>query len=398
MKRPSAKAFFSLFQRYNALKEFDALPDLRARPRFSLSQVARALVLGPAFGFDSLMRIDEFIHRPQAVKMGVASHSDSLIQQLAARIPLRIPQTELRLLYKQADSQGLCKLVLSNPQKPQLRVGHIDGTHWMTHHWVFLVIAGAVDLVARLRWMKNIGEELKESQAMIREILQERWEVFPELLTYDGKHVDYPFLKELTKYGVDFLIRIRGDDGRNLHVVKEIDQRLGAKDPMVQEHSGTDLSMNCDYTVYRVPGIVEPRTGQTLVGFRMIVRYHKGPRAGKAEVHDGITSAEYLNAQDLWVVRKSHWGIETLFNRLKREFWSRRGYQKEAHEAQVVGSLVCLSLNLLVLYDWECRQTGKPDGTDPRSRRPWTLDQLRVQLLITLVQWYGLLYTGVNVN
>jgi hypothetical protein len=70
MKPPSAKKFRELIDELDLLASWRALPGSRVRARIPLRQAARALVVGPALGFDSRMRLDEFTHLPEAKKWG----------------------------------------------------------------------------------------------------------------------------------------------------------------------------------------------------------------------------------------------------------------------------------------------------------------------------------------
>jgi hypothetical protein len=387
MKAPSAKELYALVQERNLLSSWTAVPDSRIRARIPLPQAAHALVFAPALGFNSLMRVDDFSRLPEAKKMGVAPVSDSLLQQLVATVPLKTADDELSAFYRQSVQSGSCELHLTNPTRPRLRVGHVDGTTWLTHFWVVLTVSGAFPIILRIRWMQNIGEELKEAQYLaIKAFLELGPDVAPELLTFDGKHVDYRFLRNWKALRRDFLVRVRGDDGRNLRVVREIETRVAAQETGVTLAYRSHPHSGCRYTLWRVE-VPEPTYGGTLVGFKVKVEYFKGKRAGTEETHYGFTSAEYLNAEDLLTVRLSHWEIETRFRTLKHEFWSRHSYLEGAHEAQVVGSLVCLSLNLRELYDYQRRSEEGGDSRDRRRKRRLTVKQVATDLFRTLILW-----------
>lgn len=384
MKASSVRDFQSLVERYEVLKGADACPERRPRPEIPVSQVARALVLGPAFGAPSLIRIDEFTRASEARHLGLVPLSDALIEKVLPAIPLSIPHRELDDLYERAVAKGLCTLKLADSPRLWLRVGHVDGTYGLTHHFTFLTVSGSLELILRLREMANAGEELPSAKAMVREALRAHPFTFPDLVSFDGKYVDFAFLREMKGYHRDWLVRIRGDDGRNLDVVKQIRQKIAEGAAGITSVSGIDLGSQRAYTLWRVEGIHQDRYGHPLVGFQVQVRYLKGKRAGSEETHYGITSAEDLSARDLWAIRKSHWHIETLFRTLKREFWSRHSYLAGAHEAQGVGALVCLSLNLLALYRWECGQEKASRG---RRALPRTLRQWIRKLLESLIRW-----------
>lgn len=395
MKPPRIRDFQALLERYRPWEGFDVCPDDRARPRVSLSHLAGALVVAPALGYSSLRSVDLFSHSPEAKKMGVAPVSDSLLEKLTPRIPLRVPGRELRQLYDRAAAKGLCTTRLTNPHRPTLQIGHADGTSFLGHFFSVLTASASVDLVAGLKEAPTAGDELSTTKALLREELRQNPFTFPELTTFDGKYVDFSFLREWKGYGKDFLVRVRGDDGRNLDLVRQIRQRIASGCSGVTQIQGVDLEANRAYRLVRVEGIHDERYGRPLLGFEVTVRILKGKDAGREEVHDGFTSACDLSAQDLWTVRKSHWRIETLFRTLKREFWSRHGYLKGAHEAQVVGTLACVSLNLLELYDYE-RGIRKSGNVVPAAPGKLSLRQVQRELERTLVRLATATTWGMN--
>lgn len=382
MKIPSASRLENFcLKELSLIGALDGLRETRARPAIGTPAIAKAIIYGPLFGFDSLMTVDLFTHRSAAKKLGLTQLSDSLIQKASPGVLLEPLNERLKLFYIEAKKRDLFKIRLTNPHRPYVSVFHEDGTHWMTHDWVFLTASGAVDQVIKLRWMKNIGEELKESQQMTYEAIRELGVGFCDIITYDGKHVDYPFLRELPKYKIDYFVRIRGNDKRKLKIVKQIEEHI-ATEQGVSTWEGIDIDNNCKVKVWRIEGIKDKRLGHDILGMKIELEYFKGQRAGQKEHHYAFTSAVYLNAEDLFIVRKSHWGIEILFRTLKAEYWSVHSYMKESHEAQVLATLVSISLNLYMLYRWY-----EAMDRDEDEERPITIKMVRLLLFESLILW-----------
>lgn len=172
-----------------------------------------------------------------------------------------------------------------------------------------------------------------------------------------------------------------------LHLlVKQIQHQVQQGNPNVQVYEGVDLERMSSYKVYRVEGLQEPRLGKRLLGIKVELTYLKGKRKGQTEQHYALTSAVYLNCQDIWEIRKGHWRIETLFKSLKGEFWSSHSYMEGAHEAQVLASLVCLSFNLKQLYDWIEQEEVKGSQQNFRKLK-LTLKQGCLFLYRSLILW-----------
>lgn len=380
MKQPSVSQLYKLCK--EELKLMDSLGNLRdsrARPATGFPSIARAILLAPIFGYESLQDVDLFSRSREARKLGVAQVSDSLIQKALPGVSLKPLNDLLQMMYIQSQQRGLCKVKLSNPAKPLVKVAHIDGTQWMTHNWVFAALAGVVSQVLRMRWMANIGEELKEAQKLLFELIRELGPGFCDIVTFDGKHVDFGFLRQLPNYGSDYFIRLRGDDGRNLKIVAQIEAGA-AKGNCCYE--GIDYERGCSFKVWRVEDIQEDRLGHQVVGVKIVLFFLKGAHKGKTETHYAFTSAVYLNEEDLYEVRKGHWDIETLFRTLKRQFWARHSYMKYPHEAGVLARLICLSLNIYELYRWyESQRIREPLGF------AWTHKQVRLMLYRSLILW-----------
>lgn len=327
MKHPSASRFYNLCEEEVKLVEsLVSLRDNRARPAIEMPTIAKSCIYSPVFGFDSLMQVDFFSHKHEAKKLGIKPISDSLIEKTSSGVHLQYLNEVFRMLYAHSKAKGLLKINLSNPTKPVVTVAHADGTYWMTHYFTFITLSGAIEQVLKLRWMANIGEELKQTQICVNQAIVEYGPGFCDILTLDGKYVDFGYLKNLPRYNIDYFVRIRGDDGRNLEIVRQIEHKICSNEQDITIQEGIDLDMNCKYKVYRVRGISEKRLGQDILGMKIELTYMKGERKGEKETHYAFTSALYLAVEDLYIVRKCHWRIETLFRDLKREFWSRHAY------------------------------------------------------------------------
>lgn len=194
MRPVNARRFYEVCESKFALTTcLEQLRDRRARPAILLSSITRAVMFAPIFGFNSLMDADEFSRTSDSEKLGVQNISDSLIEKVCSQIPLDSVQRCLDTLYKQVDQHGLLKLKLTNQAKPEASVAHVDATHWMTHDWVFMTVSGCVEQTLRLKWIANIGKELKEAQKMVWEAIQQYGPGFVDIITFDGKCIDYIF-------------------------------------------------------------------------------------------------------------------------------------------------------------------------------------------------------------
>jgi len=388
------KKLYDISKKYRVVEGLSKLKDYRKYPRIPLNKALSSLIFAPALGYNNLSDIDDFVEQPEARLLKIPDVSDSF---LGYRVIPKIDANEIRKyvlypLFEKIDAEGLTQIQLTNNVKPKVRVGHTDGSWWMCHFWVFFSVSGPVEFALDMQPANSIGDELTQAKILHKRLIDRFGEEFVDIITFDGKYIDYKYLNQLkAEYQIDFLVRIRGDDGRDLEVVQDIEYYIKASSMCDYfkesvKYEKVVLDAECSYEIYAIENLPVKGLDFTVTGAKIIKEYLKGEKKGQKEIHYVITSAEYLNLKDIIIIRKSHWDIEAMFDTLKNTFWSSHSYMAEQSSAETFGLLVLASYDLFSIYMW--LEIVSVLGKERYRSLKLTLDKIRRKLSRSLIIWF----------
>jgi len=312
-----------------------------------------------ACGAGSLLQIDNFVRRIGGFEF---RFSDSTAHSVLNDEVVAKHLENVRVEFTQEVLHNASIIVGNHSDKPlEVRLEHIDGTEFSKHFVVFKAISGLSPEHGMIRAFRefaiveNKGKELDGADKIFERSQNECDSTVPVIETFDAKFYCAARMNRRKAAGRDWFIRIRLDDGRNLQFIQLLEGCIGDKKSLEkngvkkEEFTGFDgRKVDVYYSYFdderfNINGTKYP----VLIG--KVVEYLDD---GSVDVEHScyfITSAVYLDGESIYTVKREHWEIETSFNLLKRQFWSKNAYYESAEKFKNVLNLILLAFLLIEL-------------------------------------------------
>lgn len=378
-KRIKEKPLQQILQNYpciesglRALKDVNAgtqtCPPHGSGRRVGTGEVLRTILMGPLFSSTSLLETDVFSKTGISRKLHLRACSDSLMEErLHERVNSQLREISYSL-HSKAKERGVFNFSLNNGYKDYARLIRIDGTFFMTHFFVMAVVTGKVRNFLDCELAASKGKEIPAAKELLRRIKEQLGYQPFDIASFDGLFFCYN-LFELVKggMGMDFLIRIKSDDKRQLEAIEEAERIMREFKKDVEMAKGIDPSGDYEYEAVRVKDIKLEKCRFPLSVTKITYRKLKGENQGKERTTYNVTSANYLSLEDMVKISLSHWDVEQYFDQLKNDFYSRHSYMKDDEAATNLALLLGIAYNVLMLYEWEVIMGEKLDKGYMRS-------------------------------
>ena len=178
-----------------------------------------------------------------------------------------------------------------------------------------------------------------------------------DVLAFDRAYIDYAKLEDLTRNGIVYVTKMKGN----------LTYELG-KDTMYQTAEGL--------MAYRIRHVVfhkRVKDGDDIVHHARIVTY-VDIKKGKAKIVSLLTNDMDMDVEDIVAIYRKRWEIELLFKQLKQNFPLRYFYGESANAIKIQ-IWVTLIANLLLMV------------IQKRVKRPWSFSGLATMVRIMLMYY-----------
>jgi hypothetical protein len=328
-------------------------------------------------GAGSLLGIDRFSRRVEILNK---RFSDSTLHQMLKEPHLYSIQRRVLDNLRVETISGLLT-PLHNKEVKEMKVRHVDGSTFLKHHTVYMAGSGFLDGTGyvtgfnRFKVVTSQGKELEGFDAVIEaEIRALHNDPSPCLFTVDGKMFCYERLNRIKEARRDLLVRIRRDDDRQLELIETAKRMFENETRYVKQgvrHSKFQDAWGDEVTVDRAL-LTHPQLRVNGAEYPVVVAYierKKTEHSLRKEWRDAeeehrasgwiICSATFLDEVDLYLLKKRHWEVETLFRILKQEFWSGNAHCEDAEKLQRLLTLILTAMLLVALVREELLNRAK---------------------------------------
>lgn len=328
-----------------------------------LSDAVRIVSICSALGAKSVLDCPDTLQKFHR-KFGLPNVSMSTIHN---RIKMDGAENARKCSYgfaRMLQKEKLTRIRLKNDFLPTPTVLHCDGSRVMTHYGVAGTFGGRINHTVDFEICERGAQEIEASLKIVQRAKEHGINV--DIVTNDGIAYSYDYFEELGRLGIYYFIRLRGDDERNLCVIRHFEDALRLRE--IKHQEVRKFTITHDDIMFTVRQLVDihpvtqkpvliARIDSTPVGKKLQrleskekKRKHKDDEfyyeweedpewermSEYAMTHYIETNALFLTPQDVLTIMIDHWTIETHWRKVKRSYWSRNSYKKDPEGAVVL--------------------------------------------------------------